>query len=443
VGQVRVAGADYVLPSEVRDSLPSLRRGEVPNVPALQQELSLANARTTRTITPEFKAGLAPGTVDVDLVVDDKRPWGAGIELNDQFNRSTERLRVNVSAHYDNLWQQGHSANIFYQTAPQDLDQIQVISGSYYAPLGYNRTSLLGYVVSSNTDVATVGGLAVLGNGLTVGGRLMHTLAGSPPGVVQSLLFGADFKDYLDQIGLTDPETGEELTFDTPITYLPFTAQYRWLGGSAASNGEFSVGATFAFDGVVGKQREFGYVPDNPLTPGVNEESIGKRAGAGASFIYLYGSAAYNRELPKGFDLRAALDWQLAPEPLISNEQFVLGGVGSIRGYREAEALGDSGARLSLELGHKIPIDAAGNIDWRVAAFLEGGYAWNEDPLPEEAATFWLGSAGITTQFDLYKRVYGQFDVAYQFNSDPTKSDKDAKDDFGDMRAHFRIGLKY
>jgi hemolysin activation/secretion protein len=447
VGQVRVTGADYVLPSEVRGSLPSLKKGEVPNVPVLQQELSSANARTTRSITPEFKAGLTPGTVDIDLAVDDKRPWGAGIELNDSYNRSTKRLRMNASAHYDNLWQQGHSANIFFQTAPQDLNQVQVFSGSYYAPLGYGRTSLLGYVVNSNTDVATVGGLAVLGNGLTVGGRVMHTLGNSPKGVVQSLLFGVDYKDYLDQIGLKDPETGEQLTFDTPIKYLPFTAQYRWLGGSAKSNGEFSIGATFAFDGVVGKQREFGLVFDDITTP-QDESFVGKRAGAEASFIYFYGSGAYSRQLPMGFDFKAALDWQLAPRPLISNEQFVLGGVGSIRGYREAEVLGDSGARLSFELGYHIPLGKAGssladNIDWRIAAFIEGGHAWNEDPLPEEESKFWLASTGLTTRFDVYSHLYGQLDLAYQFRSDPSKSGQPVKDDLGGLRAHFKVGIKY
>jgi len=443
VGQVRVVGADYVLPSEVRGSVPSLQRGQVPNVPVLQGELSGANTRTTRTITPEFRAGIAPGTVDVDLVVDDRRPWGVGLELNDQYNRSTKRLRMNVSAHYDNLFQAGHSANIFFQTAPEDRDEVQVISGSYFAPIGYSRTSLLAYAVNSNTDVATVGGLAVLGNGLTLGGRLMHTLADSPQGVVQSLLIGFDYKDYLDQVGLRDPETGEQLTFDTPITYLPFTAQYRWLGGNTGSNGEFSVGATFAFDGLVGKQVEFGFIPDNPLTPSINEESVGKRFGAQASFFYLYGSGAYNRKLAEDFDLRLAVDWQIAPEPLISNEQFVLGGVGSIRGYREAEALGDSGLRGSLELGYTIPIGAPGTIDWRIAAFVEGGYAWNEDPLPEEQSTFWLASAGVTTRFDVFKYLYGQFDLAYQFRTDPTGSGQDVQDDFGDMRGHFKIGLKY
>ena len=441
VGRVRVTGADFVLPSEVKGALPSLKPGAVPNVPVLQQELSSANARTTRSITPEFKAGAAPGTVDIDLAVEDRRPWGASVELSDQYNRSTERLRLSASVNYDNLWQAGHSANLFFQTAPQDFNQVQVISGSYFAPLGYSRSSLLGYVVNSNTDVATVGGLTVLGNGLTVGARFMRTLGGSPEGTVQSLLFGVDYKDYLDQIGLIDPETGETLTFDTPVKYLPFTAQYRWLGGNVRRNSEFTIGMTFAFEGVVGKQSQFGGQPDNPLTPNINEYGPGKRAGAEASFMYLHGSGSYNRQLAKGFDFRLAVDWQLAPAPLISNEQFVLGGVGSIRGYREAEALGDSGARVSAEVGYKVPL--GNGIDWRVAAFVEGGYAWIENPLPEEETKFILGSAGLTTKFDLYKYLYGQFDLAYQFDADPTKSGQPVQDDLGGMRAHFKIGLKY
>lgn len=443
VGQVRVTGADFVRPSEVKAAIPSLKPGTVPNVPVLQQELSTANARTTRTITPEFKAGAALGTVDVDLAVDDKKPWGLSAELNDQYNRSTERLRMNLSANYDNLWQAGHSANIFFQTAPQDFDQIQVFSGSYYAPIGYSRTSLLAYVVNSNTDVATVGGLTVLGNGLTIGGRVMHTIGNSPAGTVQSLLFGVDYKDYLDQIGLTDPETGEEMTFDTPVRYLPFTAQYRWLGGNTKSNGEFSIGATFAFDGLVGRQEEFGGRPDNPLTPGVNEAVVGKRDGAEASFIYFHGSGAYNRKLSEAVDLKAALNWQLSPTPLISNEQFVLGGAGSIRGYREAETLGDSGARLSLELGYRIPVDAAGKVDWRVAAFVEGGHAWIENPLPEEKAKFWLGGIGITSSIDIFKNLYGQVDLAYRLNDDPSSSGEKGPDDLAGMRVHFKVGVKY
>jgi len=440
VGQVRVTGADYVLPSEVRGSIPSLVKGAVPNVPVLQEELQRSNGRSTRSIVPEFRAGIAPGTVDVDLVVDDKRPWGASAELTDQFNRSTERLRASFSAHYDNLWQAGHSINAAFQFAPEEPSQVQVISGSYYAPLGYSRTSLLAYVVNSNTDVATVGGLTVLGNGLTVGGRMIRTLGGSPPGVVQSLMFGVDYKDYLDQIGLVDPGSGELLTFDTPVTYMPFSAQYRWIGVGRRRNAEISVGTTFAFDGIVGRQRQFGGIPADPFDP--NGRPVpGKRDNAQASFIYFTGSGRLDQRIGKAFDAKLGLDWQVATDPLISNEQFVLGGLTSVRGYREAEVLGDSGVRGSLELGYRPPLGKA--IDWRIAAFLEGGYTWVERPLPDEISTFKLGSAGLTTSFDLFKVLYGQLDVAYQFDADPAKSKIPVTTDFSDFRVHFKVGVKY
>ncbi len=441
IGRVRVSETEYVLPSEVRESIPGLKPGTVPNIPQLQTELARSNGRATRTVTPEFRAGAAPGTVDVDLVVDEKRPWGASLELNDQFNRSTERLRASASLHYDNLWQSGHSLNVAFQAAPEDLSQVQVYSGSYYAPIGYSRTSLLAYAVQSNTDVATIGGLTVLGDGFTAGGRLIRTLGGSPAGTVQSLMFGFDYKDYLDQIGLTDPETGDVLTFDTPVTYLPFTAQYRWLQVRDKTTAEFSIGTTFAFDGIVGKQSQFGGRPDNPLTPGYDGVA-GKRDNAQASFLYLYGAGSYRRELGNSLDLSAGLNWQLATDPLISNEQFALGGLASVRGYRDAEVLGDSGVRGSVELGYTVPL-GTDDIEWRIAAFADAGHAWIERPLPEENASSSLASIGLTTRFDALDHLFGQFDLAYQFDTNPTNADQKVTSDFGDVRLHFKIGAKY
>lgn len=446
IDQVRVIGADYVLPSEIKNSLPGIRPGVVPNVPALQAQLANSNSRATRTVTPEFRAGVIPGTVDIDLVVEDRPPFSASFEVNDQYNRSTERWRTSASISYNNLWQRGHSANLFYQTAPQDPEEIQVISGSYYAPIGYSRTSLLGYIVQSNTDVATIGGLAVLGDGLNVGARVIHTLGASPRGIVQSLMFGADFKDYLDQIGLVDPATGETLTFDTPITYLPFTGQYRLIGGRPALSYEISVAATFAVEGLVGKQSEFGGTPDNPLRPG-DQSRPGKRADAEASFLYLSGSLVQRSELPLGLNFQAAVDWQLAPAPLISNEQFALGGLSSVRGYREAEALGDSGFRVSGELTRQIPLSFLGDwtsaIQWRVGGFAEAGVAWINDPLPGERSNFSLSSVGLTSRIDVADVLYGQLDLAYQFQQDPGGSGSPVPDDLGSLRLHAKLGLKY
>ena len=41
---------------------------------------------------------------------------------------------------------------------------------------------------------------------------------------------------------------------------------------------------------------------------------------------------------------------QWASEPIISNEQFPLGGTGGVRGYREGESYGDSGWHAQLNV---------------------------------------------------------------------------------------------
>lgn len=447
VGRVRVEGADYVLPSLVRSSMESLEPGEVPHLPTLQADLRKANSRPSHTIEPRFRAGLAPGTVDVDLVVEDDRPWGAGVELNDRFNRSTERLRLNFSANYDNLWQRGHSANIFYQTAPEEFDQIQVVSASYFAPLGYSRTSLLGYVVASNTDVATAGGLTVIGEGFNFGARLIHTLDSDAQGTVHSIIAGVDYKDFTDEIGLT-LDDGEEITFQTPVNYLPFTFQYRMLRGRPRATQEFTLGTTFGFDGIVGQQREFGGVPDDPLTVvDENELAPGRRAGAEASFIYLFGSYKQERQLPADLAITGAVDFQYAPEPLIANEQFSMGGLTSVRGYREAEALSDTGVRGSLELSRNmedvLPESWRSALDWRLFGFGEGAIGEIVEPLPEEEDDFVFGSVGLGTEITLFDTAVMRLNGAYRFTDDPSGSGDEPPTDIGDVRLHFSIAVNY
>ena len=61
---------------------------------------------------------------------------------------------------------------------------------------------------------------------------------------------------------------------------------------------------------------------------------------------------------------------QWATEPLISNEQFGGGGVGSVRGYSEGEAFGDTGFRTSVEI--KTPPHIVGIIDARQALTIRG-----------------------------------------------------------------------
>jgi hemolysin activation/secretion protein len=52
---------------------------------------------------------------------------------------------------------------------------------------------------------------------------------------------------------------------------------------------------------------------------------------------------------PGGWDFSLHANGQWASEPLLSTEQFGIGGVNSVRGYHEGEVFGDTGWRVSLE----------------------------------------------------------------------------------------------
>ena len=74
------------------------------------------------------------------------------------------------------------------------------------------------------------------------------------------------------------------------------------------------------------------------------------RAGAKASWDVWRAGATLTRALPAGWTARGLVEGQIAGEPLISGEQFGLGGASSVRGFSEREISGDEGVRASVEL---------------------------------------------------------------------------------------------
>jgi hemolysin activation/secretion protein len=129
VGRLRVRGARYYAPSDIKEQIPALAEGSVPNFSQAQRQLDDLNRRdpVNRQITPSVRAGVAPGTVDFDLVVEDELPLHASLEINNRQSPDTKRLRVNTTLRYDNLWQLGHSISFGSQVAPERPDDSLVV----------------------------------------------------------------------------------------------------------------------------------------------------------------------------------------------------------------------------------------------------------------------------------------------------------------------------
>lgn len=397
VGRLRVKGSRYYSLDEIKEEAPSLAEGTVPNFNDVTQDIVGLNQLPDRKVTPTLRAGVTPGTVDVDLNVQDTLPFHGSLEINNRNSQGTEPLRLNAMLRYDNLWQLGHSFTVSYQVAPQSPSEAQVYSASYLARIpDLSWLSLLVYGLNNNSNVSTVGDTNVAGRGHIVGTRAVITLP-SEQNFFHTLSVGIDYKDFDQNITLG----GSALA--TPVTYYPFNATYSasWQGDRSLT--QLDAGFTIDVRGLGSNPAAFD----------------AQRFDAKSNFIYFRGDLSRTQDLPKDVQLFGKVQGQVSDEPLVSSEEFSGGGLESVRGYLESEVLGDNGLIGSVELRSPSltpwlfskPADAAIN-EWRFYLFAEGGELSINDPLPQQQSQFDLWSAGVGTRIKLLNHLNGSVDMA-------------------------------
>ena len=417
VGRVRVVGAKHYSPLTIRDEVPALQEGAVPNFNQAQAQLTDLNKGASRQVVPLVKEGRVPGTMDVDLKVEDKNPWHASLGLNNDYSADTTRLRSTASLGYDNLWQLGHSVSLTFFTAPQETDNAKVWSGSYSMPLD-KQWSLQFTGYKSDSNVATIGGTNVLGKGYSFGMSAIYTLA--PQGDwMNSLSVGLDYKKFDETTRFGDNEDS------VPLKYLPFTFSYngyRYSESSQSSLGLSVVGASRSFFGMGSDWKEF----DD------------KRYRASPSFALLRGDGTHTQNLFGDWQLGLRAGFQLASGALVSNEQFSAGGSTSVRGYLAAERTGDDGFLGSVEW--RTPSLArwlGSNVnEWRFYAFADAATLRLRDPLPEQDSSYSLASVGLGTRLQVLDWLSGSLDWGYPLKDGPNTKKHDPRLNFS-LRASF------
>ncbi len=409
VGRLRVKGSRFFLPSEIKRMAPSLAEGRVPNFNEVTRDVVALNQHPDRRVTPELRPGKEPGTVDIDLTVKDKFPLHGSVELNNRYSPDTSELRLNGSMSYSNLWQRGHSVGASFQISPQNLDDVKVYSGYYLARFAsVPWLSLMASGTKQDSNVSTLGGVAVAGRGEILGARALITL---PPGkdFFHSLSVGMDYKHFRQAVTIgVDPTTGVADTTETPISYYPITAAYNANWISKGSLTELNAGVTFHLRGMGSEGEQF----DN------------NRYNADGSFIYLRGDLSHTQDLPLGFEIFGKVQGQISDQPLVSSEQISGGGLNTVRGYLEAEVVGDNGIFGTIELRSPSLLDWADKrtSEWRLYAFAEGGSLTIREALPEQTGHFELASVGFGSRIRLRDFLNGSIDAGLPLISQRSKA---------------------
>ncbi|HAC33416.1 MAG TPA: hypothetical protein DCF45_02740 [Gammaproteobacteria bacterium] len=411
--RLKISGSRYFSLGRIRAGVPSLREGSVPNLNQVQEQLAELNrANPDREIVPALRPGATPGTLEVELKVDDELPVHGSLEVNNRYTSNTSETRLSASLRYANLWQKDHTLGLSWQISPERRDEVEVLAANYVWPLAGSDTVLAAYAVDSQSDVASVGALSVIGNGTIVGLRAIKPLAGFD-GLYHSLTLGLDYKDFDESVNLLGGDSA-----NTPINYLSFIADYS---------------ATLAGDGQVSR---FGLSGHFAPRAGINDEQefASKRFNASASYFYLRLNGEHERRGPWRSRVKLSGSGQVAGKPLISNEQFSIGGAQSVRGYPESFVLGDDGLQGSVEW-------RSPNFDrWleklsghlHLVLFADGGWVQTRDPLPGQSKSDSLAGIGGGLRFGLGKGFSGDFWWARALQQVDEV-------DSGDSRLHFSI----
>jgi hemolysin activation/secretion protein len=416
VGRLTVTGNRWYSADLILNELPSLREGQAVYVPAIEADLGRLAGVPDLKVTPSMHPGSEAGTVDVALKVEDKMPLHGSLEINNRNSLNTSETRLNGMLRYDNLWQRLHSISAQFQTAPEEPSEVLVLSGSYLMPAPWANThKLVAYGVYSDSDTGFGEGFKTIGEGYVAGFRYLLPLE-RVNSLNHNLTLGCDYKDFK-----------ESQTLETRVSYLPFMMGYN--AGLPDGSGMTSFGANInvAFRGFVTKRDEF-------------EQ---KRNRARGNYVYLTAALERSQKLPAGLGLYVKVDGQVSDQPLISNEQFVAGGMDTVRGYRESEASGDNGVHGTVELlGPDLGKLAglAGRAAVMPYLFYEAASLAIKEPLPEQEDDFTIQSVGGGVRGLLFSHLDYQVDWAYALKDMKGSAENTRQ---GDSRVLFKVKYQF
>ncbi|HVC51182.1 MAG TPA: ShlB/FhaC/HecB family hemolysin secretion/activation protein [Stellaceae bacterium] len=394
VTQVEITGTKQFRPEYFRSRLAAglhdpfnIRDAEVAQQLLLQEPL-------VKRLNIDLLPGLAPGQARMRADVTEASPYSLSAQIADDQSPTVGEVRGQLAGSVANLWGTGDVLSAGYGRS-QGLNDGSV---SYSIPLAPDDTILnLRYDRNGTLVVApALAPLHVSSDYSSVSLGLTRPFYRTPE---QNLTLGVQLdwrraQSFL--LGTPFPfVAGADVNGRTNVTALRVTQS--WLDRDA----DHALGLRSTFS--------FGL---NILDATVLPPQPGGRVASGEFFAWL-GQAQYVHRLWHNSEVVLRSDVQLANGPLFPIEQFALGGIDTVRGYREYLTVTDDAAFASGEL--RIPVgkvrlpvlargDDAGTV--QLVPFYDYGRGWNvgrPTPAPADISSVglglrWLVGSGITAE---------------------------------------------
>lgn len=419
VGQVAVEGNQHRDEDNVRASLPELREGATPNIRTLAVQTAIANENPSKQVQVTLRESASPDQIDASVTVRDTRPWTFGLSASNAGSEATGRNRLTAFGSHSNLFNRDQQFVGAYTTAVDNPDGVQQVGLAWRLPL-YSPGGVVGATYTRSDVVGDFGAFTSTGAGHTL--SVDYTLYLEPDGGRRRyVVFGMDDKLF-EAVRINDMpvpgqmsrrsrplRVGYNVRNETDEAVTRYSMELAMNTGSGSGNDLAS------------------YQSEDPRIGTVRWKA-------------LRGSASHERAFASSWVLGMRAHWQYSPDPLISAEQFGLGGVGSVRGAREERPIsGDRGFAGSAEV--TTPAYGQG---LRFLTFVDAGWLGNNAPTTEaKPSSDIIGSVGLGLRYGVgafalsadYGRLVKGSKVGLSVNS--------AAPQKGDERLYLNLSVRF
>ncbi|EAZ90880.1 Surface antigen variable number [Crocosphaera chwakensis CCY0110] len=375
--EIKVTVEGKLNPNYVRDRL--ALGGQTPlNISRLVESLQLLQLNPIiDSISAELIPSPRPGNNILVVEVVSARSFYPSLLFDNGRNPQVGEIRRGFNLTERNLWGIGDKAEFSYfnTDASDDVEvTYQVPVNVYNGTIAVGYRSLTGEIIEEPLDI-----LEINSDYQKYSFRFRQPIIQTPS---QEFTLGLDVDHqksktlYLD--GLAFPSRGSDTNGRTHISTIRFSQE--WVGRSAtqvlSARSEFdwgieAFGTTIPFDLSVN--------PDAPYS----------------NYFLWRGQAQWVKLLADDTLFVFRSDLQLADRPIVSLEQFSLGGLGNVKGYRQNSLLTDNGIFTGIELRFPVYRLPKNRVVVQLVPFLNYGQGWNSgeetDPPINELASVGVG----------------------------------------------------
>jgi hemolysin activation/secretion protein len=402
IGRIAIEGNTHFDSANVRRSLPSLREGEVPNSREIARNLQLAAEHPVKQTNVLLRSGQTEETVDVNVKVNDDRPWRRFVTLDNTGTGDTGYYRLGVGFQHTNLFNRDHALTMQYVTSPTNVSKVSIYGAGYRIPY-YNLNSSLDLIAGySDVNSGVVQGLFNVAGSGTIGAARWNTVLPKWGEVEHKISLGMDYRAFENEVLFQN----QNLTPD--ITVHPISLTYSGLRRMTAADFSYYVGVSHNIPGGNdGKEEDW-------------RNGLSARQAVTDDYKALRFGFNYARQFRNEWQMRIGFNAQFTRDALVSGEQFGIGGPDSVRGYALREVSNDWGYSTQAELytpDFAKQVKLSDTYKLRALAFYDWGTTHrNKDPGPEDS----LSSVGVGLRLSYGKMVNFRLDLAQILQESPT-----------------------